>query len=341
MFNVDVYTNYLTRIMAIDSVSGFHEEIQAYIIEVLTEHSIPYSVINKGGVVAHLGAESSHKTAIMAHMDTIGMMVRRINSDGTVEICPIGGLSPVYEVGRNVRIHTMNKGVVFGTVQKKNHSVHNMNSQEKRTVEPGEFYVILDYEVNSKSQVEELGVRVGDMIASDSCLVIRNNYIKSRFLDDKASVALLLTLLHEFTTQEIHPKKNLDLYFSAFEEIGHGATIIDNETSEIIALEIACMSPSQNSSDHEVSIYPNFGGYISSRELVKTLVMCAEKHNIKYNLDIIINGGNDCISAINAGHDVMFCSLGFGTIASHGYERSHFDSIRETYNLIYSYVMEK
>lgn len=340
LFNQNSFMNYLNKVMSIDSVSGFHEDIQQYIINVLSEMEIPYDVFYKGGIVAHINGDSP-KTAIMAHIDTIGMMVKGINQNGTLNVCPIGGLSPVYEVGQDVTIHTMDNRKITGTVQKINSSVHMMNSQEKRTVEPGDFVVFLDYNISNSDQVKKLGIKVGDMIAPNPNLSYKNGYIKSRFLDDKAAVAILLTLINDFSINKNLCKKGIDFYFTAFEETGHGASLLNDEKIDTIALEIACMGKSQNSNEHEVSIYPNFGGYVSNRNLLKKLVKCAEKNNISYNLDIIISGGNDNNSAIIAGHDIRHCAIGFGTLASHGYERTHIDAIKATYDLLFNYIIGK
>lgn len=265
------------------------------------------------------------------------MMVMSINSNGTLGICPVGGLSSVYEVGRNVIIHTMENKKISGTIHKINSSVHCMNSQEKKTVEPGDFVVVLDEDVINSNQTKELGIRIGDMIAPEPCLTFKDNYIKSRFLDDKAAVAILLTLIYDFKSNSILSPNSIDFYFTAFEETGHGASVLSENIADIISLEIACIGKFHNSNEHEVSIYPNFGGYISNRQLLTDLTKCAERNNIPFNLDVILSGGNDNISALTAGHDVRHCAIGFGTLASHGYERTHMDAVVATYNLLFNY----
>lgn len=338
MINQKMFLSYLKNLLSIDSVSGFHEEIQNYVIKCLSELKVPFDVIYKGGVIAHLGNKSDDKTMIMAHLDTIGMMVKEVNSNGTLNVCPIGGLSPVYEVGRNVTIHTMDNKIISGAIQKVNSSVHSMNSQEKRSVEPGDFVVVLDYDVRSRNQVYELGIKVGDMIAPNPSFEFVNGYVKSRFLDDKAAAAIILTLINEYTHNRELLLKSTDIFFTTFEETGHGATVLSKGVKDIISLEVACIGNHQNSNEHEVSIYPYFGGFVSNRQLLKDIVICAEINNIPYNLDVIINGGNDNISAITAGNNVRHCAVGFGTMACHGYERTHIDSINATYNLLLEYL---
>lgn len=338
-FEENVFKTYLEQLIHIDSVSGFHEEIQKYIEDVLNKLRIPYDVYYKGGIVAHVDGSGS-KAAILAHIDTIGMMVRDINSDGTLEVCPIGGLCPVYEVNGDVVIHSLGGQNFTGTIQKKNSSTHLMNSTEIFRVDPSDCIVRLDEPVFSHSDTTALGIRVGDMIAPvPRFQYTKDGYMKSRFLDDKASAAVLLAILHDIAKNQTAVRKT-DFYFTAFEETGHGAALLPEDVKDVIVLEIAVMGKSQASNERQVSIYPKFGSFPSNRVLLKQMIDCAEKNKIPYNLDLLLSGGNDANSAIVAGKDVRHCALGFGTLASHGYERTHIDGVRATYDLVYHWIAQ-
>ncbi|BBP88273.1 hypothetical protein BsIDN1_18910 [Bacillus safensis] len=55
----------------------------------------------------------------------------------------------------------------------------------------------LDEKVKNADDVKALGIQVGDFISFDPRVeVTSSGFIKSRHLDDKASVALLLRLIH-------------------------------------------------------------------------------------------------------------------------------------------------
>ena len=92
-------------LLAIDSTTGQFREIQNWVIAEIERLGFPYTVTHKGGVLADLGGEGN-ALAIAAHLDDIGLMVRHINADGTLNVCAVGGLYPVYCVGENVRIYT-------------------------------------------------------------------------------------------------------------------------------------------------------------------------------------------------------------------------------------------
>ena len=132
--------------------------------------------------------------------------------------------------------------------------------------------------------------------------------------------------------------RDIDFYFTAFEETGHGASVLPDDACDIIAIEIAPVENKQTMSEHKIIISPRFGSILSNRELTKELVICAQKNNIDYELDVLKSGGTDCNSGIIAGYDVRHTIVGFGTSASHGYERTHIDSIECLYNLLMNYI---
>ena len=79
------------KLLDIDSTTGLFREIQKYLTEEIGRLGFPVTVSHKGGVIADLGGEGN-TLAVTAHVDDIGLMVRHINADGTLNVCPVGGL---------------------------------------------------------------------------------------------------------------------------------------------------------------------------------------------------------------------------------------------------------
>ena len=48
--------------------------------------------------------------------------------------------------------------------------------------------------------------------------------------------------------------------------------------------------------------------------------------------------GTDCEGSISAGYDIRFAAIGQGTANSHGYERTHIDGVKATYDLLMAYI---
>ena len=184
------------RLLAADSTTGQYEEVQAVTAAILDELGVPWRPTHKGGLIAELGGEG-RTLAVTAHLDDIGLMVRHLNADGTLNVCPVGGLYPFYCVTENVRVHTRDGKVYTGAVCRTPNSIH-VTEEELRGVLPDfrtNVCVVLDEDVHSADEVRALGIETGDMIALEPRFRLVNGYLKSRFIDDKACAAVLLTAI--------------------------------------------------------------------------------------------------------------------------------------------------
>ena len=192
------------RLLAVDSTTGQYEESQRLLCRMLDELQVPYRTIRKGGVVAELGGEG-RALCLTAHLDDIGLMVRHVNADGTLNVCPVGGLYPFYCVMENVRVHTRDGKVYTGCVCRTPNSVH-VTEEELRDTAPDfrrNVCVVLDEDVHSAADVRALGIDTGDIIALDPRFVFSNGYLKSRFIDDKACAAVLLAAIRALRGREL------------------------------------------------------------------------------------------------------------------------------------------
>lgn len=146
------------RLLAVDSTTGYYEDIQRLLCGMLEELGYPYRCLRKGGVIAELGGEGA-PLAVAAHLDDIGLMVRRVNADGTLNVCPVGGLYPFYCMAENVRVHTRDGRVYTGTVCRSPNSVHVTEEELRQT--PADFRsnvcVVLDEPVKSAADTRALG----------------------------------------------------------------------------------------------------------------------------------------------------------------------------------------
>ena len=328
------------HLLAIDSTTGMYREIQNWLIGETERLGYTTASIHKGGVIVNLGGEGN-PLVIAAHLDDIGLMVRRINSDGTLNVCNVGGLYPFYCVGENVRVYTGEGKVYTGCVCRTPNSIH-VTEEELRTV-PGDFRknicVVLDTPVHSAAETRALGIETGDMIALDPRPVMSNGYIKSRFVDDKACVAVLLNVMKTMKDQQIIPTRNVLAYFSCYEEIGHGTSYLPEGVKDILSLDIAPTGPDQNSEEHLVSIFAKDSRFPYHAEMTTELRRTAKDAGIDYVMDVFTpHYGTDSDVSITAGYDIRHAAIGPGTSNSHGYERTHIDGLRNTYDLVMAYI---
>lgn len=328
------------KLLAIDSTTGQFREIQNWVISEIERLGFPYTVTHKGGVLADLGGEGN-ALAIAAHLDDIGLMVRHVNADGTLNVCPVGGLYPVYSVGENVRIYTGEGKVFTGCVCRTPNSVHVTEEEIRTTI--GDFRknvcVVLDMPVHSAAETKALGIETGDMIALEPRFTMSNGYIKSRFVDDKACVSVLLNVMKTLKDQNIIPTRKVYAYFSCYEEIGHGTTWLPADVKDILSIDIAPTGPEQNSEEHRVTIFVKDSRYPYHVEMTRELRETAKAAGIDYVMDVFTpHYGTDGDTSVAAGYDIRHAAIGPGTANSHGYERTHIDGLKNTYALTLAYI---
>ena len=329
------------RLLAVDSTTGYYEEIQGLICTMLDELGCRYSLVRKGGVIAELGGEGE-ALAVTSHVDDIGLMVRHINADGTLNVCPVGGLYPFYCMMENVRVHTRDGRVFTGTVCRDPNSIH-VTEEELRTVLPDfrkNVRVVLDEDVKSAAETRALGVETGDSIALEPRFVYANGYLKSHFVDAKACAAVLLTLIRALRESGETPRRKVYAYFAVYEEIVHGTTWLPADTRYILAVDIAPTGPEQNSDEHKVSIFAKDSRFPYHWGMTNELRETAVAAGVDFVMDIFTpHYGTDCDPSLVAGHDLRHAAIGPGTANSHGYERTHLDGLRATYELLAAYLL--
>ncbi|MCH5316963.1 MAG: M42 family metallopeptidase [Eubacterium sp.] len=329
------------KLLDIDSTTGMFRAIQEYLSEEIGRLGFPVTVSHKGGVIADLGGEGN-TLAVTAHVDDIGLMVRYINDDGTLNVCTVGGLYPVYTVTENVRIHTRDGKVFTGTVCRTPNSVHVTEDELRR--ELGDFdtnvCVVLDEPVSTAAQTRALGIETGDMIALDPRFTVSNGYIKSRFIDDKACAAVLLAAMKEIRDKQYTLPRRVLFYFSVYEEIGHGTSWLPEGVQDILAIDIAPTGDRQTSDERKVSVFCKDSRYPYHWEMTNELRAAAIRAGVDYVMDVFTpHYGSDGDTSIAAGWDVRHAAIGPGTSNSHGYERTHMDALKNTYGLLMSYLL--
>ena len=295
--------------------------------------------LRKGGIIANLGGEGN-PLMMLAHVDTLGAFVHYIKGNGRLAISN-GTLNPNNIETENVRVITRSGAVYEGTIQLENASVHvnpDVNAERKFT----NLEVVLDEDVTSKEDVEKLGICAGDFLAVEPRFqVTEKGYIKSRFLDDKASSGVLLGIAKYVSEHPGCLKRNVQLFFTTFEEIGHGASAgIPEEIEDLLAVDMGCVGDHLACTEKQVSICAKDSSGAYHFEMTNELIEVAKEHGIDYAVDIYPSYGSDAGAALRSGKDVRYALIGQGVYASHGYERTHKDGMKQTFELALNYVLK-
>ena len=312
------------------------------VAELLDELSIKYARTHKGGIIADVGGDGD-PLVVTAHLDDIGLMVRHVNADGTLKVVPIGGLYPFYCVTENVRVYTRDGNVYSGTVCRTPNSIHVTEDELRKTLADCDknVCIVLDEDVTSAEDVAKLGITTGDIVALEPRFEFVNGYIKSRFVDDKSAVAILFAVLKAFKESGAELGRKVYFYFAVYEEIGHGTTYLPAGVKDMLAVDIAPTGPEQTSDEKKVSIFAKDSRFPYHYGLTNELRDVAIKNNIDFVMDVFTpHYGTDCDPSVLAGYDIRHAAIGFGTANSHGYERTHVEGLRQTYNLLVAYLLK-
>ena len=329
-------------LLSVDSTTGQYQAVQEKTAELIRALGFAPSFTRKGGVLADLGGEGN-PLVITAHLDDIGLMVRRINPDGTLNVCPVGGLYPFYCVTENVRVYTGDGKILTGTVCRTPNSIHVTEDELRKTLADfrTNVCVVLDQPVRTAGDTRALGVETGDYIALEPRFTLSGGYIKSRFIDDKACAAVLLNIMKAVRDGRLNLRRKVIAYFACYEELGHGTAWLPEGVQDILALDIAPTGPDQNSEEHKVSIFAKDSRFPYHSGMTAELRECAKEAGVDYVMDVFTpHYGSDGDGSVLAGYDIRHAAIGPGTANSHGYERTHIDGLRNTFDLALAYILE-
>lgn len=332
---------YMEKYLAIPSPAGFTMQGEKAVKEDFEALGYTVETTNKGALIVEVpGEDTSKKVMITAHIDTLGGMVKEITSDGRLKYHKLGGGSYHATEGENVVIITTTGDTFRGACLPRQASTH-IYGEVARSINRDETNMLIriDEKVKTREDVLALGIRVGDIIAFDTRFEkTEKGFIKSRYLDDKACVAMLMEMAHYYKENNEKPKFTTQFYISNYEEVTHGISRVDHDVFEMVALDIGTVGGNQQSDEYSVCIAAkdNKGPYdYQLRTLLSSL--CAS-NDIAFKVDVYNRYGSDASAAVHFGADVRHACIGPGVDGTHHYERTHWESVEATIQLIYRYM---
>lgn len=337
---------YATEILAIPSPSGYCNKINAYLKQHFEKLELDYDVQNNSGIVVNIKGSSDYTVGLSSHVDTLGAIVKSINANGTLKFAPIGGpILPTYD-GEYCTVFTRPtkdnpEKQYTGTFLSNSPSIHVNRDAATMTRTPDTMNVRLDNVVKSRDDVIKLGINNGDYIALDPKTTITDSgYIKSRFLDDKISAAILLYLIDYIKEEKIVPVSNLKIIFTNYEEVGFGSSYIP-DVDELIAVDMGCIGEDLQTTEQHVSICAKDNGGPYNYDVTNRLIDLAKQNSLNYAVDVYSFYSSDVSAALKAGNNIKGGLIGPGVHASHGMERTHIDGILNTFKLLLAYITTK
>ena len=329
------------QLLSIDSPTGYTDYAALWLKSSFEMLGFPASITTKGGILVDLGGEDADNGLMLAaHADTLGAMVAEVKGNGRLRLTPLGGMNPNNAEAENVRIYTRGGKVLEGTFQLCNASIHvngDYNSA-KRSYDTME--VVLDEDEKAAADTRNLGIEVGDIVCFDPrTRRTASGYLKSRFLDDKLSVGILLGFARYIADNHIVPKRRTYLHITVYEEVGHGGSgSLPAGVTEAISVDMGCVGNGLSCTERQVSICVKDSGGPYSYQVVGKLIEAAKKTEADYAADVYPYYGSDVEATLRAGFDIRHGLIGPGVYASHGYERSHIDGVYNTLKVLCGYL---
>ncbi len=320
----------LRDLLSIPSPSGMTGEIVGYTCAKLSEMDIPYELTRRGAIRADLsGARSFPDRAIVSHLDTLGAMVKGFYDGGRLQVVPIGTWSARFAEGARVTVYAEDAHY-RGTILPFKASGHVYNEEiDTQPIAWTNLEIRLDERVASEAETRALGINVGDFIAIDPQPEFsENGFICSRHLDDKAGVAAVLTAAKRLRDSDAVLPMDCHLLFTISEEVGVGAShILHGDVAELVSIDNGTIAPGQYTSEYGVTVAMQDSSGPFDRQLTRSLIDICKAHDIEFSRDVFRYYRSDAASAVEAGNDIRTALLCFALDSSHGYERTHMDSL--------------
>jgi putative aminopeptidase FrvX len=342
-FNRKYILDTLRWLLDTPSPSGYCMEIISRVKAEADKLGYDMQTTPKGnGIITIAGTNPDEVIGITAHVDTLGAMVRSIKPNGMLRFTPIGGYAMQTVEGEYCLVHTRGGTKIEGTVLSTKPSVHVYSDARDWKRDEANMEIRLDELTSSKEDTERLGIAVGDFVSWDARpRLLDNGWIKSRHLDDKASVAAVFGLLEWLQRAGVKPARTIKIILSTYEEVGHGSSYIPPDITEMIAVDMGAIGDDLSATDRDVSICAKDSSGPYDYQMTSKLIALAKQSNIPHAVDIYPHYGSDASAALRGGSNIRAALIGPGVHASHGMERTHADAIVNTAALLLAYVMEQ
>lgn len=337
----ETFFKFAKELFAIDSPTGYTHHAIAWLKEEAEKLGYKSWINAKGNLYIEVeGEDNTYTKGLCAHADTLGLMVRSIKGDGKLSFTVLGGpLLPTYD-GEYCRVYTREGKVYTGTILSTSPSVHVYPDARSSSRECEHMEVRLDEIVKTAEDTKKLGIMNGDFIAVDpKTTMTESGFIKSRFLDDKISVACLFQVLKELKEKNLKPKHRTIVMITVYEEVGHGNSWIPSDVKELLAVDMGCIGLDLSCTEYDVSICAKDSSGPYDYHMTSELINIAKTKNLNHAVDIYPMYGSDVSAALRGGHDIKGALIGPGVHASHGMERTHYEGCNATIELILGYLL--
>ena len=331
----------LVKLLRTPSPSGYTDRVVHVMCHQLEQLGVDFELTRRGAIRANLkGRQGSPDRAIVAHLDTLGAMVKGLKNNGRLEVVPVGHWNARFAEGARVTLFA-DLGSYRGTLLPLKASGHTFAAEvDKQPSGWDNIEMRVDEKCHNLQDLLRLGIHIGDYIAIDPQPdVMENGFIVSRHLDDKAGVAVLLGAVKAVLDAGVELPVDCHPLFTISEEVGSGASaILHGDIAEMLTLDNGTTAPGQNSREYGVTVcMADMSGPFDYHLTHRILQLCQE-FEIPHQRDIFRYYRSDSAAAVEAGNDLRTALATFGVDASHGWERIHWNALESLAQLVALYM---
>jgi putative aminopeptidase FrvX len=343
--SIDVHDmmSFLLKLLAIPSPCGDTTAAAEFVRDSFGILPLETSIERKGHLVATWdGSEDGAPRGVCAHIDTLGAVVSQVKDNGRLRISRIGSWVWNSIEGENVTVFPRNCAPVSGTALPVHASWHSY--EEKMRTAPRDeqsMEVRLDLITETAEQTQELGISVGDLVSFQPRTVhTETGFVKSRHLDDKAGVACIYGALRAIESAGLCPRRRTTILITGHEEVGHGGSAgMPKDTEELLVVDMGISAVGRSGDERGVTICAKDSNGPYDLRLRRLLENTAEELDLRWSTDVFPYYGSDGAAFLGAGGNAAVALIGPGIDASHHYERTHCNALRDTALLIAGFLM--
>jgi putative aminopeptidase FrvX len=338
--DVEKIVEYFETLVKIPSPTGFTNGVIKYLESNAKEKGIDYEITRKGAMIYKFEADKPSKNIMVAvHVDTLGAIIKGFKDDRII-FDMIGGYPLEYVIGNYVTIHTYDGKSYEGTILPNDPAAHVNKALKDKKFDMD--FVSIRPDIRLKSDKDKLQnyCEVGNFVSFDPNFSRVNGYVKSRFLDNKVSAAIILYIsdvLAGVEKKKPKLKNNVYFFFNVTEETGQGIAGYP-DIDDILVIDMAALGEGLTGDEYTVSLCVKDSTGPYNYDFTREIAKLCDKNRIKYNLDIYPFYGSDGSGALRAGADSRVALIGPGVGASHGYERTHEDALKGVSDLVLKYL---
>ena len=326
----------LRELTQIWGVSGSEGRVAEYLAGQCAGYADEAKIDAIGNLILLKRGNGSNRRKIMcaAHMDEIGVCAAAVTEEGFIKVKKMGGVSPIVSY--------------MGRVRFKNGTVGTLASEEK--LADGKLPQLEDLYVDIGASGREEALRhveIGEPAAfvGDYAELLGRN-VMSKAFDDRSACYIMAKALQNMGT----PYHDVYFVFTVQEEVGlRGATVAAESIRPDLGIAIDITGAFDVPADRlgnaknggGAAIKVNDASVLCDEEMVGAMVECARKNNIRYQMDVLANGGTDAGAINRSGGGVKTVGISIPTRYGHTMNSIiNLDDVEACVQLLTHYVEE-